>query len=130
MMGTMHWVRRRHIERRVFLEEAVRKQRHIGIVARHDRPVLGTREMREPECVPEHDILILNGFVACRIRRQAGTARILVDQIARRPLLALAIRSEEHTSELQSLMRISYAVFCLKKKTDTKAQLNNITTTQ
>src|SRR3546814_9989812 len=29
----------------------------------------------------------------------------------------LAYRSEEHTSELQSLMRISYAVFCLKKKT-------------
>src|SRR3546814_9697055 len=29
---------------------------------------------------------------------------------------AQAIRSEEHTSELQSLMRISYAVFCLKKK--------------
>src|SRR3546814_6956056 len=29
---------------------------------------------------------------------------------------ALNIRSEEHTSELQSLMRISYAVFCLKKK--------------
>src|SRR3546814_2202488 len=28
----------------------------------------------------------------------------------------IAIRSEEHTSELQSLMRISYAVFCLKKK--------------
>src|SRR3546814_6358621 len=28
------------------------------------------------------------------------------------------LRSEEHTSELQSLMRISYAVFCLKKKTD------------
>src|SRR3546814_1682279 len=30
---------------------------------------------------------------------------------------ALAHRSEEHTCELQSLMRISYAVFCLKKKT-------------
>src|SRR3546814_6991456 len=30
-----------------------------------------------------------------------------------------ATRSEEHTSELQSLMRISYAVFCLKKKTTT-----------
>src|SRR3546814_8000582 len=29
---------------------------------------------------------------------------------------SLAIRSEEHTSELQSLMRISYAVFCLQKK--------------
>src|SRR3546814_8600289 len=31
----------------------------------------------------------------------------------------LALRSEEHTSELQSLMRISYAVFCLKQKTTT-----------
>src|SRR3546814_7963905 len=31
-------------------------------------------------------------------------------------------RSEEHTSELQSLMRISYAVFCLKKKKTTKKQ--------
>src|SRR3546814_6562953 len=30
------------------------------------------------------------------------------------------LRSEEHTSELQSLMRISYAVFCLKKKKKTK----------
>src|SRR3546814_2559455 len=35
---------------------------------------------------------------------------------ARHPQLHPAFRSEEHTSELQSLMRISYAVFCLKKK--------------
>src|SRR3546814_2663794 len=34
--------------------------------------------------------------------------------------LRAAQRSEEHTSELQSLMRISYAVFCLKKKTQQK----------
>src|SRR3546814_9089287 len=34
--------------------------------------------------------------------------------------LAAFLRSEEHTSELQSLMRISYAVFCLKKKTKSK----------
>src|SRR3546814_5043973 len=34
------------------------------------------------------------------------------------------IRSEEHTSELQSLMRISYAVFCLKKKKKTKKYRN------
>src|SRR3546814_2785147 len=37
-------------------------------------------------------------------------------QQPRRALPGTAIRSEEHTSELQSLMRISYAVFCLKKK--------------
>src|SRR3546814_6810338 len=34
-------------------------------------------------------------------------------------------RSEEHTSELQSLMRISYAVFCLKKKQHKKMQTHN-----
>src|SRR3546814_7630986 len=46
------------------------------------------------------------------------------DAAADRRLVALAgdahDRSEEHTSELQSLMRISYAVFCLKKKKATK----------
>src|SRR3546814_7947324 len=42
------------------------------------------------------------------------------EQYRTRPLWAVGVlprvRSEEHTSELQSLMRISYAVFCLKKK--------------
>src|SRR3546814_8457093 len=51
------------------------------------------------------------------------------------PPKELPDKSEEHTSELQSLMRISYAVFCLKKKTKTKQilQCNPIsrqTTTQ
>src|SRR3546814_6791148 len=36
-------------------------------------------------------------------------------------------RSEDHTSELQSLMRISYAVFCLKKNTKIKTTKQNIT---
>src|SRR3546814_6266219 len=43
------------------------------------------------------------------IAERAGCCTALVDAM-------LALRSEEHTSELQSLMRISYAVFCLKKK--------------
>src|SRR3546814_7094950 len=45
------------------------------------------------------------------------------------PVAAVAVavsRSEEHTSELQSLMRISYAVFCLKKK-NTTTTANNTT---
>src|SRR3546814_7723718 len=37
----------------------------------------------------------------------------------------VARRSEEHTSELQSLMRISYAVFCLKKKKTDKPPIHN-----
>src|SRR3546814_10001192 len=36
-------------------------------------------------------------------------------------------RSEEHTSEIQSLMRISYAVFCLKKKKDIQSDFNTMT---
>src|SRR3546814_5316924 len=39
-------------------------------------------------------------------------------------------RSEEHTSELQSLMRISYAVFCLKKKNNNKQQNTTTQNTQ
>src|SRR3546814_9292405 len=46
-----------------------------------------------------------------RIPRQAQAAM---------PVLPLVARSEEHTSELQSLMRISYAVFCLKTKKNHK----------
>src|SRR3546814_13509257 len=41
---------------------------------------------------------------------------------------AMSTRSEEHTSELQSLMRISYAVFCLKKKKKNKHKIHNNTT--
>src|SRR3546814_6112588 len=40
----------------------------------------------------------------------------VISRSVTRKSTALSIRSEEHTSELQSLMRISYAVFCLKKK--------------
>src|SRR3546814_8491529 len=43
-----------------------------------------------------------------------------IAKIAREALHHYDPRSEEHTSELQSLMRISYAVFCLKKKNKTK----------
>src|SRR3546814_1936510 len=47
-----------------------------------------------------------------------GTKRIALPPpgARRRRSTSLLVRSEEHTSELQSLMRISYAVFCLKKK--------------
>src|SRR3546814_10813102 len=49
--------------------------------------------------------------------RRHGAAVEGVGECDQRVLFRLALgRSEEHTSELQSLMRISYAVFCLKKK--------------
>src|SRR3546814_9794524 len=47
-------------------------------------------------------------------------------RLSRRRHVRSLLRSEEHTSELQSLMRISYAVFCLKKKKkNTKSIKNN-----
>src|SRR3546814_6493391 len=49
-----------------------------------------------------------------RPRRRPASVRVPASQL--RPQSPPRPRSEEHTSELQSLMRISYAVFCLKKK--------------
>src|SRR3546814_9564766 len=51
------------------------------------------------------------------IELQTGTGFEILQQVAD---LSPAVRSEEHTSELQSLMRISYAVFCLKKNNKEK----------
>src|SRR3546814_4648774 len=47
----------------------------------------------------------------------AKQAKIVKKGEISKKLVLKGLRSEEHTSELQSLMRISYAVFCLKKKT-------------
>src|SRR3546814_10352584 len=56
-----------------------------------------------------------------RIGVASGCRKRLFEPIGRRATISVReryiCRSEEHTSELQSLMRISYAVFCLKKKT-------------
>src|SRR3546814_3395823 len=76
------------------------------------------REQQSVEDAPARDIALEN------IHDQIDAVRRAVDEVedAYQPVA----RSEEHTSELQSLMRISYAVFCLKKKT-TKDQNNQNT---
>src|SRR3546814_4745259 len=51
-----------------------------------------------------------------------------VQQVGEPPRHQAVERSEEHTSELQSLMRISYAVFCLKKKTKQKTNTKDTIT--
>src|SRR3546814_4107752 len=52
----------------------------------------------------------------------AGQRSIAIGRLIDGAIGHLLLRSEEHTSELQSLMRISYAVFCLKKKKQKKNQ--------
>src|SRR3546814_6912498 len=74
-----------------------------------------------------HQSLMNGGYDDHRIntllRRRGALARRQLGHIGRH---LQRRRSEEHTSELQSLMRISYAVFCLKKKnTNTVNKKNN-----
>src|SRR3546814_8966638 len=61
-------------------------------------------------CGPSHQAATISGI--------AWTPSTIASAFVQRPISPG--RSEEHTSELQSLMRISYAVFCLKKKTTTR----------
>src|SRR3546814_1258821 len=57
---------------------------------------------------------VILAIVEENVRVRLAEMHSIFDAVERREL---AMRSEEHTSELQSLMRISYAVFCLNKKT-------------
>src|SRR3546814_10325900 len=66
-----------------------------------------------------HARLCVDGCQACTHQSSDMMTDSMVEASTSRTLLSRFIgagRSEEHTSELQSLMRISYAVFCLKKK--------------
>src|SRR3546814_6519665 len=77
--------------------------------------------------------ILPNGVHGCFVDYQdnvwiAGNGDGIVQKYSRKGELLLQIetrRSEEHTSELQSLMRISYAVFCLKKKNNKNIQDTN-----
>src|SRR3546814_5760076 len=85
---------------------------------------------------PTTAFLICIGEYSCTGRSRATTAQIAAPRAcpslsAESGFLAKNTRrSEEHTSELQSLMRISYAVFCLKKKKKTMySKYNHINNT-
>src|SRR3546814_8772422 len=65
------------------------------------------------------------GESAGRNRHCSASYRHRRQTAARDSSRSARIRSEEHTSELQSLMRISYAVFCLKKKNDKQSLQKN-----
>src|SRR3546814_2279204 len=83
----------------------LRRKRWLGQPHQHDQPHERPTQQREVIHGGEHVRLAGEDMVELGIRR----------------------RSEEHTSELQSLMRISYAVFCLKKKKTTNTTTKSIT---
>src|SRR3546814_6808287 len=89
------------------------RHRHLAGVALH------APERHDTTIEREHDLALRRHVIAGR--RHAQQLQVTRPRRHRRN----RERSEEHTSELQSLMRISYAVFCLKKKT-VKKRNNNI----
>src|SRR3546814_3036173 len=80
----------------------------VDLVDEEDRQLFGGESLPQLSLA---DIVrnVMDALVAELTVTQAGDRVVLVKALVR-------LRSEEHTSELQSLMRISYAVFCLKKK--------------
>src|SRR3546814_3503084 len=91
--------------------------------ARTSLPV--TISSRTVANVKPDDQAMARGKEAARARRGSDRAPAPAGHIADRPARD---RSEEHTSELQSLMRISYAVFCLKKKNHKNNEAKKATT--
>src|SRR3546814_7096536 len=89
-------------------DHACALRRTLGDGLPAGRPPAGDREARPPAPVRPGQ------RAGGRDRRRAGRGLRWPGRLRRRG--AASARSEEHTSELQSLMRISYAVFCLKKK--------------
>src|SRR3546814_5530218 len=93
------------------LTEAFNQRRHLGR-AQLERRAVDDQPRRH---------LADDCLLGERIFDERAPGRNQIDDVRGEPELRCdlhrAVRSEEHTSELQSLMRISYAVFCLKKKT-------------
>src|SRR3546814_9957941 len=79
--------------------------------------------------LPKYTVKATVAHPATKYRQSIQEIRMpVVPRVAPSAPLTIKMRSEEHTSELQSLMRISYAVFCLKKKKTyihTKVQLTH-----
>src|SRR3546814_7039839 len=90
----------------------------IGVVMQSRRRLQFLRQVRRRilKTGQQRIDIVLAAFARLGDERKIGRQRIVVRR-KRRDLIGL--RSEEHTSELQSLMRLSYAVFCLKKTTST-----------
>src|SRR3546814_4339811 len=78
-----------------------------------------TFRTKEPlRATPAHSVALQTAMAMlfCPARLRRALSVISAKELCRFCFGATMPRSEEHTSELQSLMRISYAVFCLKKK--------------
>src|SRR3546814_5547247 len=108
----------------------VQKARRRGDPAQHDfHPILADFGTATQEFHIGIGAVAVPGTVAGLFAIHEDLASLpmtrIVSPAARLARDGVALRSEEHTSELQSLMRISYAVFCLKKKNNNNKHQKN-----
>src|SRR3546814_7314952 len=96
--------RSRHVEPAVLCNRAVDHRGHLRLLG----DVAGDANCGA--ALEDDPLGLLRGEIAVQVGQHDGSAALGEHACRRQP------RSEEHTSELQSLMRLSYAVFCLKKK--------------
>src|SRR3546814_3861727 len=123
VVGFVVRMRRRHQSERVAQRAAVgelalelrRRRVAVGLVGRVQRVAEAAVER-----FVEGDDDVFRAFAFEQFEQETGEAvhRVGRPAVGVVELVGHRMRSEEHTSELQSLMRISYAVFCLKKKTN------------
>src|SRR3546814_4669898 len=96
-------------------EAAAAGRRSRGLLAHFSDEGLRAEEDLMAKLLPQPQAVL--GFDVCQSprRRRVGIRPVAGEhRLDRQPVGRGATRSEEHTSELQSLMRISYAVFCMK----------------
>src|SRR3546814_8275603 len=91
--------------------------RHLRPKDAHDEGSLFAYAVRN--ALRRKPTIILIGEARDRATIQASVEAALTGHLLFTTMHTIGVRSEEHKSELQSLMRISYAVFCLKKKKKT-----------
>src|SRR3546814_7442494 len=94
---------------------------------------MSSSSLMRSQTSPRHNLaerpisLNITRALTCQPQRIHPPRRVQGVPIPIEPTRQLARRSEEHTSELQSLMRLSYAVFCLQKQANyTKNEQSNI----
>src|SRR3546814_3740431 len=109
--------------------QVVPARRHVGVVvaqlraARGDGLPVQRLAFLQLAGSPQHGAKVVAGTRYLQVVR-AERLQAPRQHVTQHGFGVVVARSEEHTSELQSLMRISYAVFCLKKKQTTQPPLN------
>src|SRR3546814_2582749 len=95
-----------HVDVQTYLDDSVFKREQLALFRRLPVPAAVSQDLPKPGTFMSVEVA---GVPVILTRPKSGPVKAFLN----------TCRSEEHTSELQSLMRISYAVFCLKKKKKT-----------